>query len=73
MLFVAGTTTAHYHSYLYPGNSDDNWVMNKFSSFLDNVKNGSHLHDALHQQQIIFFFHLVATDTFGHRFGSVSR
>jgi len=70
---VLGKTLSHYEMHTYYGNSDDSWVFKKFASFLSEANPNSHLYDLLHKEKIIFFLHLVATDTFGHRFGASSR
>ena len=59
--------------HIYKGDSDDNWVFKEFTSFLKNANPNSHLHDLLLKEKIIFFLHLVATDSFGHRYGASSK
>lgn len=44
----------------------DDWVFDKVEKFFQNVTAGSELHKKLHQGKIMFFLHLLGTDTIGH-------
>lgn len=44
----------------------DSWVFEKVVQFFNNAKNNLDLNEKLHQKKIIFFLHLLGTDTAGH-------
>lgn len=44
----------------------DGWVFEKVKLFFDEAKNNKSLHKKLHSKKIMFFLHLLGTDTSGH-------
>jgi phosphatidylinositol glycan class N len=44
----------------------DEWVFSQFEQFLERSKHDPVLSKRLHDDKIVFFFHLLATDTIGH-------
>ncbi|KAJ2158759.1 Glycosyl phosphatidyl inositol anchor synthesis [Coemansia sp. RSA 552] len=55
----------------FSGNGDrlDSWVFDHADRFFDRASAaGSDLHSMMHQDQIVFFFHLLGIDTNGHGF-----
>ncbi|XP_060806463.1 GPI ethanolamine phosphate transferase 1 [Amyelois transitella] len=76
-IFTKGAVTNHIFSkkmdpYDQTFSSDKNtthldaWVFDNVENFFQNAKNDHHLYEKLKQRKIIFFLHLLGTDTSGH-------
>ncbi|KAJ1886849.1 Glycosyl phosphatidyl inositol anchor synthesis [Kickxella alabastrina] len=60
----------------FSGNGDrlDTWVFNEAERFFKNAQvPGSELNTMMHQDQVVFFFHLLGIDSNGHGFKPYSR
>ncbi|KAI8323994.1 PigN-domain-containing protein, partial [Martensiomyces pterosporus] len=76
-MFAHGASdSSRVDTFMYPpefedfsGNGDrlDTWVFNEADTFFGNASQpGSALHVQMHEDQIVFFFHLLGIDTNGH-------
>ncbi|KAJ2453480.1 Glycosyl phosphatidyl inositol anchor synthesis [Coemansia sp. RSA 2336] len=59
----------------FSGNGDrlDTWVFDQAQRFLDNAASRPQLREMMHQDQIVYFFHLLGIDTNGHGFKPYSQ
>ncbi|XP_059050889.1 GPI ethanolamine phosphate transferase 1-like [Achroia grisella] len=76
-IFTKGTVDSHIHinkmdPYDQTFSADknttllDNWVFEKVRIFFQNARSDKVLYKKLHQKKIMFFLHLLGTDTSGH-------
>ncbi|KAJ1963212.1 Glycosyl phosphatidyl inositol anchor synthesis [Dipsacomyces acuminosporus] len=83
-MFAHGASdSARVDTFMYPpefedfsGNGDrlDTWVFDEAEKFFANAsKPGSRLYTQMHEDQIVFFFHLLGIDTNGHGFKPYSE
>ncbi|KAJ2182473.1 Glycosyl phosphatidyl inositol anchor synthesis [Coemansia sp. RSA 551] len=59
----------------FSGNGDrlDTWVFDEAEKFFGRATAGSALHTQMHEDQVVFFFHLLGIDTNGHGFKPYSQ
>uniref|UniRef100_A0A8B9HZI0 GPI ethanolamine phosphate transferase 1 n=1 Tax=Astyanax mexicanus TaxID=7994 RepID=A0A8B9HZI0_ASTMX len=75
-MFAKGATGDHVHTYTYPATMEDfastdaskldTWVFDEVKVFLNSAKQNETLLSKLHEEQNVFFLHLLGIDTNGH-------
>uniref|UniRef100_A0A672NRB5 GPI ethanolamine phosphate transferase 1 n=1 Tax=Sinocyclocheilus grahami TaxID=75366 RepID=A0A672NRB5_SINGR len=82
-MFAKGATGDHVHTYTYPPEREDfastdasrldTWVFDEVKDFLNVAKSNETLLNMLHEEQNVFFLHLLGIDTNGHAHRPMSK
>lgn len=82
-MFAKGATGDHVHTYTYPAAMEDfastdaskldTWVFDEVKAFLNSAKENETLLFKLHEEQNVFFLHLLGIDTNGHAHRPMSK
>uniref|UniRef100_A0A8C1BI63 GPI ethanolamine phosphate transferase 1 n=1 Tax=Cyprinus carpio carpio TaxID=630221 RepID=A0A8C1BI63_CYPCA len=82
-MFAKGATGDHVYTYTYPSEREDfastdasrldTWVFDEVKDFLNVAKSNETLLNMLHEEQNVFFLHLLGIDTNGHAHRPMSK
>uniref|UniRef100_A0A671RM28 GPI ethanolamine phosphate transferase 1 n=1 Tax=Sinocyclocheilus anshuiensis TaxID=1608454 RepID=A0A671RM28_9TELE len=82
-MFAKGATGDHVYTYTYPPEREDfastdasrldTWVFDEVKDFLNVAKSNETLLNMLHEEQNVFFLHLLGIDTNGHAHRPMSK
>ncbi|XP_072545788.1 GPI ethanolamine phosphate transferase 1 [Salminus brasiliensis] len=82
-MFAKGATGDHVYTYTYPAAMEDfastdaskldTWVFDEVKAFLNSAKGNETLLSKLHEEQSVFFLHLLGIDTNGHAHRPMSK
>uniref|UniRef100_A0A4W4F5L9 GPI ethanolamine phosphate transferase 1 n=1 Tax=Electrophorus electricus TaxID=8005 RepID=A0A4W4F5L9_ELEEL len=82
-MFAKGASGSHVHTYTYPATMEDfastdaskldTWVFHEVKGFFNSAKENQTLLSILHEEQTVFFLHLLGIDTNGHAHRPMSK
>ncbi|XP_039609277.1 GPI ethanolamine phosphate transferase 1 isoform X1 [Polypterus senegalus] len=82
-MFAKGASKDHIYTFMYPAENEDfaakdaskldTWVFDEVKKFLLSAKTNDTLLSQLHEENIVFFLHLLGLDTNGHAHRPMSR
>ncbi|XP_076869479.1 GPI ethanolamine phosphate transferase 1 [Brachyhypopomus gauderio] len=82
-MFAKGASGGHVHTYTYPAAMEDfastdaskldTWVFHEVKAFFNSAKENHTLLSILHEEQTVFFLHLLGLDTNGHAHRPMSK